>query len=502
MSSQSAITAATAAGCIQITDVKPDGGAAVSGNVKPPSTPRSAGSAAGPPCTPSTQPRVSAPPSHLTSKDFKPPSPKSQSAESVSGGGAAASTKKDFKAEDLRDSSASSKWVREHDGNQKLMEHPPGEFLKYDDERKEWVKIGEQEYRESFKVGRHKVDLQTAAMLLNKMPGPTPSDRYIKDLMELYNEGGTNIRQGTNAQNLTGTAAQKAANQEKGDRTAEMKFHRIMDGSLPDEDVKWTDNDSAKLQQYRSFLEQSKGDPRMTEALRRRLCDFVKRLERIEKMSSSSSKALAAAAAEAAAAKVVAEAKIAHDAKVKAEAEATKAKALATAAAEAKAKADAKAKAASEAAAAKAVADAKIARDAKVKAEAEATKAKYKALADAKALSEAKAKAASARYIPTYTPVSHASNYTCSSPRDSYAYSRSTTSSSRSSGGHSPRYGSTVLLNGSAVYRGEGGSSSGGDWGDSSGGYGGGYSSSSDHRCNDGSRDMRFSDNWGFDKYS
>ena len=77
------------------------------------------------------------------------------------------------------------------------MEHPPGEFLKYDDERKEWVKIGEQEYRESFKVGRHKVDLQTAAMLLNKMPGPTPSDRYIKDLMELYNEGGTNIRQGT-----------------------------------------------------------------------------------------------------------------------------------------------------------------------------------------------------------------------------------------------------------------------------------------------------------------
>ncbi len=78
--------------------------------------------------------------------------------------------------------------------------------------------------------------------------------------------------------------------------------------------------------------------------------------------------------------------------------------------------------------------------------------------------------APSARYIPTYTPVSHASNYTCSSPRYSYAYSRSTASSSRSSGGlvH-------FLLNGSAVYRGEGGSSSDGDWGDSSDGYGGGY---------------------------
>jgi hypothetical protein len=59
---------------------------------------------------------------------------------------------------------------------------------------------------------------------------------------------------------------------------------------------------------------------------------------------------------------------------------------------------------------------------------------------------------------------------------------------------------------------GGGGSSQGGSsysyggssysYGSSSGGYGGGYSSSSDHRCMDGSRDMRFSDNWGFDKYS
>jgi hypothetical protein len=39
-------------------------------------------------------------------------------------------------------------------------------------------------------------------------------------------------------------------------------------------------------------------------------------------------------------------------------------------------------------------------------------------------------------------------------------------------------------------------------YGDSSGGYRGGSSSSSDHRCLDGSRDMRYSDNWGFDKYS
>jgi hypothetical protein len=563
MSSQLAITAATAAGRIQIADVKPDGGAATSGDVKPcdilaesPSTPRSAGSAADPPRTPSTQPRVSAPPSHLTSKDFEPPSPKSQSAGGVCGGGAAMSTKRDFKAKDLRDSSASSKWVQEHlqatqcvseehhvpvredeDSKRvnleafldntydvvcaKLPHHPfPSDSqgwksksvtqkIRYLAELKTWMLGNDPLPVKSGFVRAHKYPVFLAAEAMSTMTDEqrmimlnfqnSSSNYMMKRSQEKHNEWEQEFRNCVGE----GKAMSSAAIQHVKCQVHSLIVHYQtqiacpsankvqLDGWFKAALMPFTINPTGTQQNFKPGHGLEKQIDAALESFPYHLQLSVKSL-----FAEAKRVALETLERNATAAKVVAEAKIAHDAKVKAEAEATKAKALATTAAEAKAKADAKAKAASDAAAAKAVADAKIALDAKVKAEAEATKAKDKALAEAKAVRERQeraamerqqkwereareqeARVASARYIPTYTPVSHTS------------YSNCTRSSPAIFSLFSANHG--------------GGSSSGGDyWGDSSDGYGGGSSSSSDHRCLDGSRDMRFSDNWGFDKHS